>query len=294
MPKANQEQLENIKAALKIYEKELLNKQILILYSEINNKDLKKLSIENLKEFKKIVGLEIVFKKENFMHLAGIIRESIKIPLITFYDNLKLNKVSLNEFEISEYADKKNLVFPALPKALRTIGTVGNYNYSKPYIKADKIIGNTKKTYGAVLGIREEKFKKNLKLIKSYAPVSLLEEITENLILKNTERKILAIFEKPVNEKYYDILSYKNKDYPIENIYNNKDFYNLLTFDLQEKISIQIKDRQEREIFIKNIDKNEVKLEQNKEKAAMNVKTTENKKVRTRSRSRAVNRGNER
>ncbi|MCF2640750.1 hypothetical protein I6E31_12355 [Fusobacterium varium] len=243
MPKPNQEQLENIKAALNIYEKELVNKQILILYSEISNKDLKKLSKEKLKEFKKIVGLEITFKKENFMHLVGIVRESIKIPLITFYNNLKLNKVSLNEFEISEYANKKNFIFPILPNSLRTVGTIGNYNYSKPYVKVDKIIGNTKKSYGAVLGIREEKFKKSLNLLKSYAPVSLLEEITENLILKNTERKILAIFEKNINEKYYGKLSYKNKDYPIENIWNNKEFYKLLTFDLQEKILNQIKEK---------------------------------------------------
>lgn len=252
MAKPTQQQLDDIKAAQKIYDEKLLNKIILILYADISNKDLKKLPFEKLKTFK-VIGLEITFEKENFMHLVGITRESIKIPLEVFYDNIKENKILLGDFEVSEYASKKNSVFPQLPIALRTVGTVGNYNYSKPYIKADKIVGSTKKMNTAVLGIREKLIKIPNFSIKTYAPVSLLEEITENLIKKDTQRKILAIFEKMINEKYYDKLSYKNKDYPIENLYNNKEIYKLLTFELQEKILFEIADREKR--GRKNIDK---------------------------------------
>lgn len=144
MGKPTQQQLDDIKVAQKIYDEKLLNKVILILYADISNKDLKKLPFEKLKTFK-IIGLEITFEKENFMHLVGITRESIKIPLEVFYDNIKSDKILLSDFEVSEYASKKNSVFPQLPIALRTVGTVGNYNYSKPYIKADKIVGSTKK-----------------------------------------------------------------------------------------------------------------------------------------------------
>lgn len=49
-----------------------------------------------------------------------------------------------------------------------------------------------------------------------------------------------------INEKYYDKLSYKNKDYPIENLYNNKEIYKLLTFELQEKILLEISAREKR------------------------------------------------
>lgn len=256
MGKPTQQQLDDIKVAQKIYDERLLNKVILILYADISNKDLKKLPFEKLKTFK-IIGLEIIFEKENFMHLVGITRESIKIPLEVFYDNIKVDKILLSDFEVSEYTSKKNSVFPQLSLALRTVGTVGNYNYSKPYIKADKIVGSTKKMNTAVLGIREKLIKIPNLSIKTYAPVSLLEEITENLIKKDTQRKILVIFEKTLNEKYYNKLSYKNKDYPLENLYNNKEFYNLLTFELQEKILLEISDREKKEFKPKeNIEEN--------------------------------------
>ena len=256
MGKPTQQQLDDIKVAQKKYDERLLNKVILILYADISNKDLKKLPFEKLKTFK-IIGLEIIFEKENFMHLVGITRESIKIPLEVFYDNIKVDKILLSDFEVSEYTSKKNSVFPQLPLALRIVGTVGNYNYSKPYIKADKIVGSTKKMNTAVLGIREKLIKIPNLSIKTYAPVSLLEEITENLIKKDTQRKILVIFEKTLNEKYYNKLSCKNKDYPLENLYNNKEFYNLLTFELQEKILLEISDREKKEFKPKeNIEEN--------------------------------------
>ncbi|WP_294063947.1 PBECR4 domain-containing protein [uncultured Fusobacterium sp.] len=255
-----QEQLDDIKKALKIYEEKLLNKEILILHAEMSDKNLKKLSLENLKTLKKINGIEIAFEKKNFMHLAGIIRKSIKIPLNTFYDNMKANKIFLNDFKVSEFTEKKSLIFPQLPLTLRSIGTVGDYNYSKINIEADKIIGSTRKTNTAVLGVREkqENIVSNF-FKKMYAPVTLLDEITENLIKSNTQRKILAIFEKSINDKFYTNLVYKHKEYPIENIYNNKEIYKLLTFDLQEKILLEISDREKKELKPKENTEEKVK-----------------------------------
>lgn len=255
-----QEQLDDIKKALKIYEEKLLNKEILILHAEMSDKNLKKLSLENLKTLKKINGIEIAFEKKNFMHLAGIIRKSIKIPLNTFYDNMKANKIFLNDFKVSEFTEKKSLIFPQLPLTLGSIGTVGDYNYSKINIEADKIIGSTRKTNTAVLGVREkqENIVSNF-FKKMYAPVTLLDEITENLIKSNTQRKILAIFEKSINDKFYTNLVYKHKEYPIENIYNNKEIYKLLTFDLQEKILLEISDREKKELKPKENTEEKVK-----------------------------------
>ncbi|MDY2801253.1 MAG: PBECR4 domain-containing protein [Fusobacterium mortiferum] len=289
MSKPTQQQLEDIKAAQKIYEEKLLNKVILILYADIPNKNLKKLTVDKLKTFK-IVGFEVNFEKENFMHLVGIKRKSIKMPLEIFYNNIKKNKVLLNDFELSEYSNKKNSVFPNLPTALRTVGTVGDYNYSKPYIEADKIIGSTKKMNTAVLGVREKFTKSSNLLIKRFAPVSLLEEITENLIKKDTQRKILVILEKTVNEKYYNKLSYKNKDYPIENLYNNKDFYKLLSFELQEKILFEITGKEKEEV------KKEINKEQEKNKVNDVEKKTklEKEKPKREKRSRIRSRVNER
>ena len=261
-----QEQLDDIKKALKIYEEKLLNKEILILYAEMSDKNLKKLSLENLKTLKKINGIEITFEKKNFMHLAGIIRKSIKIPLNTFYDNMKANKILLNDFKVSEFTEKKSLIFPQLPLTLRSIGTVGDYNYSKINIEADKIIGSTRKTNTAVLGVREKQ--ENIvsnSFKKMYAPVTLLDEVTENLIKSNTQRKILAIFEKSINDKFYTNLVYKHKEYPIENIYNNKEFYKLLSFQLQEKILLEIADREKKELE-KNVDKKKELKENTEEK----------------------------
>lgn len=292
-----QEQLDDIKKALKIYEEKLLNKEILILYAEMSDKNLKKLSLENLKTLKKINGIEITFEKKNFMHLAGIIRKSIKIPLNTFYDNMKANKIFLNDFKVSEFTERKSSIFPQLPLTLRSIGTIGDYNYCKPNIEADKIIGNTKKINSAVLGIREKlEDLSSDSCIKSYAPVTLLEEITENLIKNNTQRKILAIFEKNIDEKYYNKFSYKHKEYPVENIYNNKEFYNLLTFELQEKILLEIADREKKEVE-KNVDKKkELKSKENSEekvKAVEKIKP-EKEKPKREKRLRIRSRENER
>lgn len=223
-----EENLENIKKALNIYKENFLNKKILILYSNFPNKNLNKISIEKLK----IVGIEISFKKENFIHLVGIPRTAINISPKEFYDKLILDKISLKEFKLSEYANKKHFVFSDLPNSLKSVGLVGEYNYSKPYIDADIIVGNTKKIYSPVLGIREINSKNSLKVC---IPVTLLEEITENLVKKETQRKILTIFEKNINDRYYNNLLYKNKNYHIENIYYNKNFYNLLSYDIQEK-----------------------------------------------------------
>lgn len=65
-------EFDKLKVNLEIYEKKLLNKQFLIIFSDMENKKLKQMMKNNSKNLKELKAIEIIFKKENFPHLAGI------------------------------------------------------------------------------------------------------------------------------------------------------------------------------------------------------------------------------
>lgn len=230
---------EKLKKNIETYSEKLLNKQFLIVFADVEAKKLKQLIKNKPHNIDKLKAIEILFKKENFAHLAGISKNtftSLSINATEFFDNVLSGKIEAKDCKFSKFRNLKADVFENLPTIFRSISIIGAYDYHKEKLEIDKLIGNTKKIPEAILGIRKLNEKVKIPLTEKYIPVSLLNGITQDYILKNTERKILYIFEKMEHEKEYSKLIFKHKDLSINNIYNTKDFFNRLDLNLQAKI----------------------------------------------------------
>lgn len=249
---------------IKIYNEKLLNKQFLIIFADVESKKLKQLIKNKPKNIDKLRAIEIIFKKENFAHLAGVSKNtftSLSINAVEFFDNVLNGKIEAKDCKFSKFRNLKAEVFENLPMIFRSISIIGSYDYHREKLEVDKLIGNTKKIPEAILGIKKLNEKIKIPLTERYIPISLLNGITQDFILKNTERKILYIFEKMDYEKKYSKLIFKHKDLYIDNIYNTKDFYNRLDQNLQAKIrndmGLPALDKREVEITKKiKVDKN--------------------------------------
>ena len=256
-------EFEKLKRDLEIYNTKLLNKQYLIIFPDINNKELKQLLKNNPKNIKKLKAIEIYFKKEYFSHLAGIKKNSLKYSPSIFYDKLLKEEVKLGDYELSVFRNLKTGVFSELPDIFRRICILGKYDYHKEKLDVDKIMGNTKKVPDVVLGLRKKDEKIENSLIERYVPVSLLNAVTEDLSLKGTERRIIFIFEKENTERKYSKLLFKHKDFLLDNIYNTKELFEKLDSKLKDKIrndiGINIKEEKETK---------EIKTEESKEKTS--------------------------
>ena len=76
--------------------------------------------------------------------------------------------------------------------------------------------------------------------LQKYIPNSLQNEITQNYLIKKTERKILFTLEKEQGQEKYNTILFKAKDIPIHNLYYNETIKQYLSTELQEKIKKQI------------------------------------------------------
>lgn len=240
MSKKNQTtEFEKLKKDIQIYNDKLLNKQFLIVFSDIKIKQLKQINKIKSKNIQKLRAIELSFKKENFAHLAGLEKktyESLSIKAAEFYDKMINGEIEPQNCKFSKFRNLKENIFENLPNIFRSISIVGNYDYHKQYLDIEKVIGNTKEITGAVLGISRLNQEVKNSLIDRYFPKSLINSKTRDLTLKETERLILYIFEKTPTEKEYSKLSFKHKEFYIDNIYTTKELYNKLSITLKEKI----------------------------------------------------------
>lgn len=147
-------------------------------------------------------------------------------------------------------------------------------------------------TGNSILKLVDQVKEKGYKIHLYYVGVNS-PEIAKERIKNRVAKGGHDIPEEVVEKRYYESLENLKVILPKTDkaeIYDNTEIYTLAIVKQEEKVKQYIEKLPD---WLQKIS-SELKLEQNKEKAAMNVKTTENKKVRTRSRSRAVNRGNER
>lgn len=232
-------EFEKLKKDIQIYNDKLLNKQFLIIFSDVEIKHLKQINKTKPKNIQKLQGIELTFKKENFAHLAGIDKKtytSLSTNAAEFYDKMLNGEIDAQNCKFSKFRSLKENIFDNLPNIFRSISIVGNYDYHKQNLDVEKIIGNTKEIAGAVLGISKINQKVSTPLVTRYFPKSLLNFKTQDMILKKTERLILYIFEKTPKEKKYSKLGFKHKDFYIDNIYNTTEFYDNLSDELKNKI----------------------------------------------------------
>ena len=296
----NIEQLEfdKLKKDFEIYNTKLLNKQYLIIFPDMESKELKQSLKNNPKNIKKLKAIEVYFRKEYFPHLAGIEKNSMKYSPSIFYDKMLEGKVNTKDYQLSVFRRLKTGVFNELPDTFKRICILGKYDYHKEKLDVDKVMGDTKKIPSVVLGLRTQESKLKNNLIERYVPVSLLNAVTEDLTLKGTERRIIFIFEKMNTEKKYSKLIIKHKDFLLDNVYNTKEFFEKLTYELKDKIrnDIGINIKEQKEIEVNK--KKELKPKENTEekvKVVEKIKPEKEKpKRQTRSRIRSKANENER
>lgn len=157
--------------------------------------------------------MEIYFGEENYQHLTGIelidadgrIREHV--AGLFFY---KCLRNSLKKGEIQFRKDgTTNLKLAALPVIMqiqKVTKIAGKYNGMRPYLIADKLIGNV----NFCLGLKRDDKQ------KCYVPASsLLEDIK---VLTDMPSQVLAIFSKEEGETVYKNVRYVAKGVNLNNV----------------------------------------------------------------------------
>lgn len=176
----------------KTYEKRLAGKQYVFIYRDRADNAVKYFEVYFGKEnYQHLTGLELVDKKGNVrQHVAEL-----------FYDKCLNNRLSKDEIQFKKdgTTNLKLAALPALMKIQEITKIAGGYNGIRPYLIADKVIGNV----NFCLGILKDS-KKNY-----YVPASsLLEDIKK---LTNNPSQVLAIFSKNPSDNVYNKICYVAK-----------------------------------------------------------------------------------
>ena len=176
----------------KQYKRNLLNQLFLIIYRDRKDNQVK--------------SLEIYFGKENYQHLTGVelvdqygyIRHHVAE---LFYEKCVSNRLRKDEIKLRAdgTTDLKLAALPVMMEIQKVTKIEGDYNNRRPYLIADKLIGNV----NFCLGLLQEE-KKNY-----YVPAStLLEDIKK---LTDSPSQVLAILSKGKGEKKYSAIRHVAK-----------------------------------------------------------------------------------
>jgi len=185
------------------YNQNLLNKNVLFLFSHNNKYDY----------------LECSFTNNNFLHLTGV---ETDIEPMQFYNAALSSNISVNDFSFKDdgTTELKLSVLHKLMSIHKVGRMVGDYDYSGRWLIADKLAGTTTSVMGF---IKDNNY---------YYPSSILKENLSN-ISKKPYSKIIATFIKPHKMKLYNELCYAVKDNELitekalKTIKNKVDFENL-------------------------------------------------------------------
>lgn len=134
----------------------------------------------------------------NFLHLCGV---NTKLSAKQFYRACLAGKLSERDFEIDEKGkvQQKMMALPYLSDLLYHNCMIGDFIHSGVYIHADYFAGNTKATLS--VGFRNGR--------EIDFPVSLYHEDIKKL--SHPTNKVLAIFRKEYNQKFYSKCTYISK-----------------------------------------------------------------------------------
>lgn len=170
------------------YRDNLLNHNFLFIY-DFNN---------NCQYF------EVAFFKRNFLHLTGI-KLIDNNSAINFYNQCLNKRIPLESFDFKQdgTTEQKFAVLPSLFDFKSGFKMLGEYNYSKKLLYADKLCGGVHGCIGFVSD----------KCSNFFVPDTSLQEDIRNLVLR--PYKIEAILEKQIGEKYYSNIVYCNKKFKL-------------------------------------------------------------------------------
>lgn len=161
-----------------LFEQNLKNKNLLIIYGNVN--------------LPKII--ETRATDDNFLHLTGIENVNSSVTPAKFYKNILDKKISENDFEIKKdgTTELKLKVLPFLMDITKHAKMLGIYNYRRPKLKTDKLIGNITASLGFI------------KTGHYYSPNTVLNGDIRDDIEKS--ERVLAILSKDVKEKKYQTI----------------------------------------------------------------------------------------
>ncbi|MDE6747999.1 MAG: hypothetical protein K2K21_02890 [Lachnospiraceae bacterium] len=174
--------LKIITSVSKDFDKKLKDKHFLIVYQENVN----------------VRTVQVGFRDFNYLHMTGV-KSALSAP--RFYEKCINKKLKTTEFELDlkGNTNRKLIVLPYLPDLLYNNCMVGDFINSGIFIKADYFVGNTKSVLS--VGFRTGK--------SIDFPVTLYNEDIRKLTQPTC--KVLAIFRKEYDEKYYMKCTYLSK-----------------------------------------------------------------------------------
>ncbi len=181
--------------AAKLYEENLLNQNMLVVFKAQSN------------QYKYI---EIIFEARHFRHLTGVrVSES---GAADFYNKCLKKRISINDFELADDGTTilKSEVIEQGMKIHIFSKTVGDFNGKRCSLKTEKLVGNIRCTMGFV---RE--------LSGFFAPNTLLKADIRDEIVKS--HQLMAVYMKSKEDEKYSRLCYVAKPLNPEQVRWNKE-----------------------------------------------------------------------
>ncbi len=194
----------------KQYESNLCNKSYIIIYRD---------RADNI-----IKDIEVQFLPENYQHLTGIEMvdaDGNKREYVSelFYKKCINNTLAKNEIQFKKDGTThfKLAALPVIMTIQKVTKIAGDYNNGRPFLVADKLIGNV----NFCLGLK--------KIANTYVPASaLLEDIK---LLTNIQSQVLAILSKDIGESVYKKICHVAKGVNIQKV--------VISEDTTKKISLE-------------------------------------------------------
>jgi len=209
MKKYTREEARNIAMnCAKQYENCLLDKKLIIIYRDKESHDIK--------------YLEVLFLDRNYQHLTGLELTNAngfiqKHQSINFYRKCIQNKLYKNEilFKQDGTTHLKLAALPSLTKIYSITKITSDYNGSRPYLYADKVIGGINFCMGLV------------KDGDLYTPISALSEDIKKVA--SNPSQVLVIMSKHKDDNCYKKICHVAKGLNLHNLSFSEEIMNLIS-----------------------------------------------------------------
>lgn len=176
------------------YQSYLSNKNILFVYGTLQNPNY----------------LEATFLPRHFLHLTGVeINKNRIFSSTDFYKRALNNRLSPHDFSFPKNgtAELKLMILPSLMKIHCSAKMIGDYNFVKPILYTEKLVGNITACLGFVKDAD----------IEYYIPNTVLQEDIRDITQKPQQR-ILAVLRKNIKQENYEEICYLAKGISLQDI----------------------------------------------------------------------------
>lgn len=176
--------------------------------AELNGKNLLFICVD---KHKHTLYFELSFCGHNFMHLTGLkpifkCEENDRVSKLhanDFYQKCLNHKLSIDDFVFSNdgTTHMKLAVLPTVICKNLHANMVGDYDPTKMKLYTEKVIGGVYACMGVVFDKKTSK----------YVPNTVVQEDLRNIA--HNYVRVIAVYRKKNNEKYYDEMTFKAKKF---------------------------------------------------------------------------------